>query len=314
MLTLGARRPFHARLDLPPLADQDSATRRLVDHRLLAPARRHGASRVVLLYYDEQLSAAASIHRTLRTGCRRSGIGIAAALHADGATYSDLEAPERAARMRRRPYDVTTHAFVREAIASGRLTHQTRDDLVASVAQNPSAAQAVTAALLAGGHPDRGIPASGRAVRDAGEWVSATVARLLGEARADAPSLDDAELARLLWVMQSVTVRDAAWALVTAGTAAAHVRLWADALRRAPEQLVAAPAVLLGWAAWQAGDGALAWAAVDRARHADPDYRLAHYLAMLLENAVPPDLWTPEFDWAAGLPGASAARPPDPPP
>ncbi|GAA3651112.1 hypothetical protein GCM10022237_08600 [Nocardioides ginsengisoli] len=312
MFTLGARRPFHARLDLPPLAEQTAATRRLVDNRLLAPARRHDARRVVLLYYDDHRPAAASIHSTLRIGCRRAGIGIAAALHVDGETYSDLEAPERAMRLRRTPYDVTGHPFVRDAIATGRLAHQTRDDLVASVARDPEAAQAVSAALLAGGHLDRGIPVTGRAVRAAGEWVSALVQRLLAEARADPVPLADPELARLVWVMQSLTVRDAAWALITASSAPAHVAVWRDVVRRAPDELAPAPAVLLGWAAWQAGDGALAWAAVDRARCADPHYRLAHYLAMLLENAVSPDVWTPEFDWAAGLPAASG--PPDLPP
>ena len=50
------------------------------------------------------------------------------------------------------------------------------------------------------------------------------------------------------------------------GNAARHVDLWRDVVRRRPRELRAAPAALLGFAAWLAGNGALAWCAVDRPR------------------------------------------------
>jgi len=43
--------------------------------------------------------------------------------------------------------------------------------------------------------------------------------------------------------------------------------------------------------AWLAGQGALAWCAVDRSREADPDYGLAGVLAEALTSAVPPSSW-----------------------
>ena len=89
--------------------------------------------------------------------------------------------------------------------------------------------------------------------------------------------------------LQQVRVRDAAWSLITRSSSQDHLRFWSAVVPRAPEPLVAAPAGLLGWSAWQAGLGALAWAGVDRCRAVDPDNGLARVLALALENAVPPD-------------------------
>ena len=52
----------------------------------------------------------------------------------------------------------------------------------------------------------------------------------------------------------------------------------------------------------QAGDGALAWCAVDRGREVDPDHSLAGLVADLLEGAVPPTAWERR---ASGLGSAS---------
>ena len=62
----------------------------------------------------------------------------------------------------------------------------------------------------------------GRTVRAHGCWVEELVRN--GVRHQWGPT--DAETARLLWVMQSVRVRDAAWSLITAATASAHERWW----------------------------------------------------------------------------------------
>ncbi|GAA1542792.1 hypothetical protein GCM10009788_51700 [Nocardioides humi] len=251
----------------------------------------------MLLYYAADPAAVRSVHRALRRECRRSGLVVVTALLADGTHYRDLEHPEPAARRQRHRYDVSAHPFVVDALVSGRLAHRSRADLVASLDQDPRAASAVSDALVAGRFADAGIPTGGREIRSAGEWVLHT----LRDLAADEAEPGDADLARLLWVMQTPRVRDAAWSGIERGTAPAHVRIWADAVRRAPEALAAAPAALLGWAAWQAGDGALAWVAVDRCLRASPGYRLADYLAAILQGAVPPEMWEGGFDWSAGL-------------
>lgn len=89
-----------------------------------------------------------------------------------------------------------------------------------------------------------------------------------------------------------VPVRDVAWAEIDREGAAAHVELWRDLVRRCPVHLLPGPASLLAFAAWQAGDGALAWCAIDRCHEADADYSMAAAVARLLVEAVPPQTWT----------------------
>src|SRR5690606_31620965 len=107
--------------------------------------------------------------------------------------------------------------------------------------------------------------------------------------------------------MLALRVRDAAWSVLRHARARQHVDFWADVLRRSPDQLAAAPAALLAYAAWQAGDGALAWCALDRCTEVDPDYSLAALIGQLLEAAVPPgswpDGWADGLDWSLGLVG-----------
>src|SRR5437764_85511 len=67
-----------------------------------------------------------------------------------------------------------------------------------------------------------------------------------------------------------------------------HVDLWRDVVRRARPDLAAPAAALLGFTAWRAGDGTLAWFAVQRALSEDPEYSLAHLMAEALLRALPP--------------------------
>ena len=112
---------------------------------------------------------------------------------------------------------------------------------------------------------------------------------------------DDREVARLLRGILEIRVRDAAWSPLRRERAREHVAFWVDVLRRAPEPMAAAPAALLAFAAWQSGQGALAWCAVDRSTDVDPDYSLACLVAQALLDAVPPDAWEGDFDWTEGL-------------
>lgn len=79
---------------------------------------------------------------------------------------------------------------------------------------------------------------------------------------------------------------------------AAHRRLWTDLTRRARPGNVAAPASLLAFVAWQAGDGAL-----DRAFADDAGYPMAVLLREALNAGLPPSVavlsMTPE-EVAAG--------------
>lgn len=298
MMTFGALRPFHARLPLPRPDELDACGLLEVEECLLGPAERHGVQAVVLLYYTDDQRAARIVHDALREGCRYRGIGMVAAVVTDGAEYAVMGADGEPGP--RTSYDVTAHPFVVQAIVEGRIAHRTRADMVASLEWDPVVARPVLDELREGGWRETGPPQGARAVRRHGSWVAATVRSATDTGELPRPAV----LARLLWALQVPRIRDAGWSMLERSTAAWHVWFWTEVLRRAPDSLAGPPGVLLGLAAWQAGDGALAWAAVDRCRRADPDCRLADFLAMMLENAVSPEAWPGPGDWTLGLPPA----------
>jgi hypothetical protein len=85
-----------------------------------------------------------------------------------------------------------------------------------------------------------------------------------------------------------LAVRDDAWARMLPEHRQAHLALWADVVRRADGPWLPAPASLLAFTAWQAGDGTLANIALDRALAADPGYSMALLLRDILAAGVPP--------------------------
>lgn len=284
MLTFAAPRPFHARLSLPP---RPSVTElRRVEEAMLAPARAHGVGAVVFLVFGTRERVARAVCRTLRRGARRSGIDVVTCLWADGSHYRVLDHP-RPGGEEVVAYDVSHHPFVVEALVEGRLAFDSREDMVASLEPDPAARAASVAILDRLGLTGTDGPAGLHEQRVAARWVERLVAGHVG--RESQPSQE--ELARLVWTLQAVPARDAAWALIDRRSASAHRAFWARVLPATPEELVPAVAGLLGFAAWQAGDGAQAWVAVDRVRRASPEDRMAGLLAGLLEHAVPPDAW-----------------------
>lgn len=300
MLTFGARQAFHARVDLPglplPADDLDEMVA-----ALLEPARRHDVRRVVFVVYTRDDVAAARTAQALWRAFEDARIEVVELLRADGARWWPLLAPAPGFPADGAPYDVASHPFLVQSVLGGRVTHGSRDDLAAGLLRVEERAAAV-ARLVA--EQDSRLTAAARRGSLAeelteGEWVEGLVRRHV--AARSVP--DDAAVARLLRALRRPVLRDAAWAVLTRADAADHVDLWTSVLRVAPQELSAPAATLLGWAAWQSGDGALAWCAVEAALAADPGYRLAGTLGTLLERAVPPSEWSADVDWRVGLVG-----------
>ena len=88
-----------------------------------------------------------------------------------------------------------------------------------------------------------------------------------------------------------VPTRDVAWAEITRETSEPHVDLWRELVRRSPRDLLPGASSLLAFAAWQHGDGALAWCAIDRCLEVDPDYSMAHCVAEVLTRACRRRVW-----------------------
>ena len=175
---------------------------------------------------------------------------------------------------------MSCHPFTAQSVLEGRVTHASRDDLAASLRPDAAAVRAVSAVLGATSGGRRQVAAETA-------WARGLVAARV----ADGGLLDDREVARLLRALVDIVVRDGVWALMARDNARAHVHFWTDVVRRAPDPLLPAAAALLGFAAWLAGHGALAWCALDRCAEVEPDHSLAGLVAGVLIRAVPPSTW-----------------------
>ncbi len=281
MLTFGAQRTFHARVDLP-VREAEVAE---VVQALLEPARRHLVRRVVFVLYAADARAARTVARPLVRAFEEADVEVIDVLRADGDRWFTVLGRRRGVPLCGVAYDVSAHPFAAEAVLDGRVTHASREELADTLRADPDRVAAVAAALAARSARDPDGGTGG----DAGELVWAR--QLVADHATSGTAPADADLARLLVGMRDQLVRDAAWMVMTRDTAREQVGLWTDVVRRSPLEVLAAPAALLGFAAWLSGQGALAWCAIDRCRESDPDYGLAGLLAELLVHAVPPSAW-----------------------
>ncbi len=290
VLTVGdAAHRFHARADLPddPVGIEELAT------YLARVAGWHGLSRAATVLYTADAGLADAVAGELAGRLAGSGVRLVCAIRADGERWWRCDgAPDAPGT----PYDLSSHPLLASAALEGRLVLSSRRELDDSLVGDPRAAagvDALAAELVTrlADDLDRATPERRRRRLVAeGHWLRGRVRGAL----ADGGALGGPDLARLLTLLSvSLELRDVAWAEMTHDNAGRHVALWLDAVRRAPVHLRAAPAALLGFAAWLSGQGALAWCAVDCARAAEPDYGLAELLGQALAGAVPPSAWQP---------------------
>jgi hypothetical protein len=177
------------------------------------------------------------------------------------------------------------------AVATGTVVERDRDDLVARIAPPPGRDRGAMAAACA-----RVAVECSAAVLDSGmeavaaeSWSAVTDAA--ARCRPGAPAVDrltDTEVARVVWGLRDVDVRDLALGLALGDEPAAAEQLWTECTRRAPAPLDAAPATLLAVSAWLRGDGAMANVALSRALESEPGYGLARLLGDALAACVTP--------------------------
>ncbi|HEX4191244.1 MAG TPA: DUF4192 domain-containing protein [Marmoricola sp.] len=275
---------FHARVDLPVVLDDQ----RQLALMLLDVAVLHAAARVGLVLYTDDVSAAMSFADQLLPGLIAAGIEVIDVLRVDGERFYSVDDESDPGT----PYDLSTHPYTATQVLRGRVVHKSRTALRESlVGTDPDDIDAVSVAatemidrLLDAGAGRRPLA---EVLHGEALWLQGRIDRWLDRGAA----LSVAEAARMLVLVSFEALRDVAWAQMSQATAEAHVELWRDLLRRAPGDLRGGAAALLGFAAWLAGDGALAWCAIDRC--GDPSDSLAQQVASLVESAAPPSVWTP---------------------
>jgi hypothetical protein len=176
------------------------------------------------------------------------------------------------------------------AVVTGTSVAASRDDLARRIAPPPDAdpIAMAQACARAGAEHAEAIQATGWDATAESSWGAITSA--VGRCRPGGrrSGFDDAEIARLVWGLRDIDVRDRALELALGPDAAAAETLWAECTRRAPAPLDAAPATLLAVGAWLRGDGAMANVALARALQSQPGYLLAALLAEGLARCLPP--------------------------
>ena len=270
LLSVEGARPFHARIDLP---DDESDVDDVVE-ALLRPARMHGISKVVIVVYDDDTVVADEVAWCLHESFTEAGIEVFEVLRVHDGLYYAVLPGRRPEAYRGIPFEVGHHPFAAESVFGGRVTHSSREALAATLARDTDAAGAV-AVLVAHAEP---LPPAG--VRPL----------ITHHAASRFPTPPDV-VAALALALARPELRDEAWRWLGRESARSYVEFWSDLVRRTPEELVPGPASVLAFTAWLAGEGALAWCAVDRARAVDPEHSLAGLVAEMLMSATSPELW-----------------------
>ena len=111
MLTFGARRPFHARVDVPA-ARRDIGD--VVD-LLVAPVAREGATSVVLVLYADDGPLPRRFVRDVIAAMRDHGVEVKEALRVSDGRWFPLLHQVKAGRAGR-PFDISAHPFLADAV------------------------------------------------------------------------------------------------------------------------------------------------------------------------------------------------------
>ena len=223
------------------------------------------------------------------------------------------------------PFDLTAHPAAAAMSAAGNKALRDRAALAATIAplgglaeesmrQATRRAERHAADLIREGAASGGR--SGAADLFTAEGLRA-VSEAIGVYRRGGRITGDDRLAWLAVSLADLRVRDDAWARMVPEQVQAHLRLWTDLVRRLPARYVPAPASLLAFAAWQAGNGALANVAAQRALAADPEYSMALLILEAIGAGIPPSAarlpMTPE-EVAASYAQTGSGEPSEPDP
>lgn len=295
VVTAGEGGNLHARIDLPRDGEETSE---LVQTMLTALTRSQARQVALIAYSDDALLAEDIVEILVEH--LSDEVEVLCAVRADGERWYSLDCGPTWCPPEGVPYDVAAHPITAQSILDGRVTFASRrhleeslvgTDLEALEAVGEAADEAMRRFKAESRHP-LGLdnPEGARAhLMTEGYWARERVRRFVQTRE----PLDHLEVGRMVVALVDVDVRDVVWAEMTRSDAGTHVELWRDVVRRTPLDLVAAPAALLAFAAWLAGDGALAWCAVERCQESEPDYSMAGLVSQALAGAVNPSAWQP---------------------
>jgi hypothetical protein len=304
------------RYDLPDPADEQLA-QDIAEHAGYVLDRERISSALLVGYGPEDLVAPVIGSAAVRL--LASGIDVHEVLRADGGRYWSLLCDEPACcPPEGRSYDPGSHPAAAAMAGAGLAAQPDREALARTLQRPAGMADLISRATVHALGRLEDLVDLGEAEADRDPQLRATrtgrreVQRAIRRYRCGG-SIDSIEhLAWLAVLLSDIRVRDDAWARMHPAYREQHCRLWTDVLRSAALDYVPAPASLLAFTAWQAGNGALASMAIDRALSANPSYSMAHLLADAIEAALPPSAarmpMTPAAVAASYATGLSSSR------
>ncbi len=295
MLGIGgphARIRLAFRYDLPDPPEDELAVD-IAEHAATVLRRQHLAMAIAVGYGPGK--AVTPVVDVVVPALRKAGIAVQDVLRVEGGRYwSYLCGDPQCCPPDGVAFDTAGHPASAALAAAGLTVRADRAALADTVAPVAGAAQsmreAVQRARRKAGHLiDLEAAAAGRdpflPIADAGRRA---VKQAIARYRRGGELTDHDEIAWLGVALGDLRVRDDAWARMDPRFNDAHRRLWIELVRYLPGDVVAAPAALLAFTAWQAGDGALASVAIERALEADPEYSMALLVADALHAGLPP--------------------------
>ncbi len=252
---------FHARVDLPVEAEEHEAVAGVLVEAVLANQVRRAA---VLLYTDDVELANAQA-QVLLARLLELGVEVIEVLRVDDGHWHPV--PEDGSGGT--AYELETHPFTAQRVFEGQVVHRDRAELADSLVgtDEDDAIQVALAATRFADLVATSKEANGSSrgfLRSEARWLQCRIRSHLDDRLDNNGRLDARDAGRLLVLASLMPTRDVAWAEITRDSSGPHVELWRDLVRRSPRELLPGPASLLAFAAWQHGDGALAWCAIDR--------------------------------------------------
>ncbi len=298
LVVLGIGGP-HARIRLAfrydlPEPPEEGLSADIASHATTVLRREHLTMAVVIGYGTGP--AVSGVVDVIAPALRDAGIVVQDALRVEGSRYwSYLCHDPRCCPPEGASYNPAAHPAAAVLASAGLTVRADRSELAGTLARDPESIEPMTHAVE--GARRRAtqliektliVTADGdplQAIADAGRK---TVRQVVARYRRGVELNDPDEIAWLGLTLTDLRVRDDAWARMDPQFNEAHQRLWTQLLHRLPAEFVPAPAALLAFVAWQAGDGALASIAIERALEADPKYSMALLIADALHAGLPP--------------------------
>lgn len=270
-LPMGAELPT-ARVDLPTTARDRDVVWQSIRDAFSRYAQPDSSVAIVCLSADRDVAAVVGHDFAARLDS--IGIDTRIMLWADETRWADLDTGDMGLQT-----DGARERVAAETVLTGRAQPTaSRDSLAESLVGDR---EPVASLLLETREAARESTA-----KLEGRWALDRMQRF----HRDGYKLSDRHAARLLVAIAYIPTRDRLWLDMSRSNASSHVALWTDMTKRAPDEVRAAPASLLGFASWLSGHGALAWCALDQVPR-DKPYTLANLVAAAVQSAMHPREW-----------------------